>query len=107
MPLELRIAWRYLQSRRESRILSLNSLIAVAGWIIGVGALTIINAVMNGMQSDYKDKILIASPDIRVLPFGPDLVMNNWQPGLHKVAAPPGVKAVAPFVDVAEIGRAS
>ena len=30
---------------------------------------------MNGMQRDLRDKILVASPDIRVLPWGGDMVM--------------------------------
>jgi lipoprotein-releasing system permease protein len=56
--------------------------------------------VMNGMQRDLRDKILVASPDIRALPFGGDLVMANWRSVMAKVRRDPGVVAVDPFVHV-------
>ena len=37
--LELSIAWRYLRSRRGSRLLSLISVIAIGGVLVGVSAL--------------------------------------------------------------------
>jgi lipoprotein-releasing system permease protein len=98
--LELSMAWRYMRSRRGSRLLSLISVIAVGGVTVGVSALIVIIGVMNGMQRDLRDKILVASPDIRVLPFGGDLVMYNWRSVMDKVRRDPGVSAVAPFVHV-------
>ena len=56
--LELGIAWRYLRSRRGSKLLSLISLIAIGGVTIAVSALIVIIGVMNGMQRDLRDKIL-------------------------------------------------
>ena len=94
------MAWRYMRSRRGSRLLSLISVIAVGGVTVGVSALIVIIGVMNGMQRDLRDKILVASPDIRVLPFGSDLVMYNWRSILDKVKRDPGVSAVAPFVHI-------
>ena len=41
--------------------------------------------VMNGLQNDLREKILIGSPDIRVLTFGEDMVMTDWQTMLKKV----------------------
>lgn len=96
--LELEIAWRYLRSRRGSRLLSLISVIAIGGVIVGVSALIVIIGVMNGLQTDLRDKILIGSPDIRVLTYGQDLSMSAWRPTLAKVARQPGVVAAAPFV---------
>ena len=65
--LELSIAWRYLRSRRGSKLLSLISLIAIGGVTVAVSALIVIIGVMNGLQTDLREKILIGSPDIRVL----------------------------------------
>src|SRR5919199_1610480 len=96
--LELSIAWRYLRSRRGSRLLSLISMIAIGGVIIGVSALIIIIGVMNGLQNDLREKILIGSPDVRVLTYGKDMKMPGWQPVLRTVRAMPGVVAAAPFV---------
>ncbi|MEO5568861.1 MAG: ABC transporter permease [Gemmatimonadaceae bacterium] len=96
--LEWSMAWRYMRSRRGSRLLSLISVIAVAGVMVGVSALIVIMGVMNGMQRDLRDKILMASPDIRVLPYGGDMLMPEWRANLAKVLKDPGVVAAAPFV---------
>jgi lipoprotein-releasing system permease protein len=96
--LELAIAWRYLRSRRGSRLLSLISMIAIGGVIVGVSALIVIIGVMNGLQKDLREKILIGSPDVRVLTYGEDMKMTGWQPVLRAVRDLPGVVAAAPFV---------
>jgi lipoprotein-releasing system permease protein len=97
--LELSIAWRYLRSRRGSRLLSLISVIAIGGVIIGVSALIVIIGVMNGLQSDLREKILIGSPDIRVLTYGEDMAMTSWQKERDRVRRmKPAVVAVSPFV---------
>lgn len=103
--LELVIAWRYLRSRRGSRLLSLISVIAIGGVLVGVSALIVIMGVMTGMQSDMREKILVGSPDIRVLPYGEDLRMSGWQQLLEKVRAFPGVTSAAPFVSTQGLVR--
>jgi lipoprotein-releasing system permease protein len=96
--LELHIAWRYLRSRRGSRLLSLISVIAIGGVIVGVSALILIMGVMNGLQKDLRDKILIGSPDIRILTYGEDLSMKGWDTVVTQAERIPGVVAAAPFV---------
>jgi lipoprotein-releasing system permease protein len=96
--LELGIAWRYLRSRKGSRLLSLITVIAIGGVLVGVSALIVVVGVMNGMQNDLKDKILVASPDFRVLSYGDDLTINDWKSLDDKVRAQPGVVSAGPFV---------
>lgn len=96
--LEMSIAWRYLRSRRGSRLLSLISIIAIGGVLVGVSALILIIGVMNGLQRDLREKILVGSPDIRVLSYGEDLKIDDWRTVLDKVKRQPGVVAAAPFV---------
>jgi lipoprotein-releasing system permease protein len=96
--LELGIAWRYLRSRRGSKLLSLISVIAIGGVVIGVSALIVIMGVMTGLQNDLREKILIGSPDVRVLNYGSDMVLKDWRPVLEKVRREPDVVAAAPFV---------
>lgn len=107
--LELSIAWRYLRSRRRrrgrgggggsgSRLLSLISLIAIGGVMVGVSALIIVIGVMNGLQGDLMEKILIGSPDVRVLNYGENLLIEDWENVLAKVKEQPGVVGAAPFV---------
>jgi lipoprotein-releasing system permease protein len=96
--LELSIAWRYLRSRRGSKLLSFISVIAIVGVVVGVSALIVVMGVMNGLQRDLREKILIGSPDIRILNFGSDMRIDDWQSVLKKVQAEPGVVAAGPFV---------
>jgi lipoprotein-releasing system permease protein len=96
--LELQIAWRYLRSRRGSKLLSLISIIAIGGVLVGVSALIVIIGVMNGLQHDLREKILVGSPDIRVLSYGEDLKITDWPTVLAKVRKQPGVVTAAPFV---------
>ena len=96
--LELQIAWRYLRSRRGSKLLSLISIIAIGGVMVGVSALIVIIGVMNGLQHDLREKILVGSPDIRVLSYGEDLKITDWPQVLEKVRKQPGVVTAAPFV---------
>ena len=96
--LELAIAWRYLRSRRGSRVLSLISVIAIGGVVVGVSALIVIMGVMNGLQQDLREKILVGSPHARILPAGDDIALEQWRSVLDTVRAFPGVVAAAPFV---------
>lgn len=96
--LELSIAWRYLRSRRGSRLLSLISVIAIGGVLLGVSALIVIMGVMNGLQRDLREKILVGSPDLRALPYGSDMRLADWASVRSELLTVPGVVAAAPFV---------
>jgi lipoprotein-releasing system permease protein len=96
--LELSIAWRYLRSRRGSKFMSLISLIAILGVTVAVSALIVINGVMDGLQKDLREKILIGSPDIRVMMYGEDMVMDDWKPVLEKIVRQKDVVTAGPFV---------
>ena len=96
--LDLRVAMRYLRSRRSSRLLSLITVIAVGGVTIGVMALVIVLGVMNGMQNDLREKILVVNPHLRVLTYGEGLRLDDWPTVLAKVKRTPDVVAAAPFV---------
>jgi lipoprotein-releasing system permease protein len=96
--LDLRIAMRYLKSRRSSRLLSLITVIAVGGVTVGVMALVMVLGVMNGMQNDLREKILVVNPHLRVLTYGEGLRLDDWPAVLEKVQRTPGVAAAAPFV---------
>ena len=96
--LEFSIAWRYLRSRRGSKLLSFISVIAIVGVVVGVSALIVVMGVMNGLQRDLREKILIGSPDVRILNFGSDMRIDDWESVLKKVKAEEGVVAAGPFV---------
>jgi lipoprotein-releasing system permease protein len=98
MSLEWYIAWRYLRGRRGSKVLSFISVIAIVGVVVGVAALIVVMGVMNGLQRDMRDKILIGTPDVRVMNGVGEGRIDDWQTVLRKVGATPGVVAAGPYV---------
>jgi len=96
--LEHKIAARYLRSRRSSRLISLITIIATGGVTLGVMALIVVTGVMNGLQRELREKILVASPHVRVLTFGRGLRLDDWETVRRTVEEHPEVLASAPFV---------
>jgi len=96
--LERQIALRYLRSRRSSRLLSLITVIAVGGVTVGVMALVVVLGVMNGLQTDLREKILVANPHLRVLTYDRGLRLDDWRRVLDTLRHMRGVEAAAPFV---------
>ena len=103
MNLEWRVARRYLASRRGTRFLSLITLIAIGGVAVGVTALIVVTAVMNGLQTELRKGILGVNPHVFVLTYGEGMRMDGWQAPLLKVRTVDGVVAAAPFVHT-EVG---
>jgi lipoprotein-releasing system permease protein len=65
---------------------------------VGVMALVVVLGVMNGLQSDLREKILVVNPHLRVLTYGEGLRLDDWRTVLAKVRRARGVVAAAPFV---------
>jgi lipoprotein-releasing system permease protein len=101
--LEWFIGRRYLASRRGTRFLSLITLIAIGGVAVGVMALITVIAVMTGLQTDLRNKILGVNPHIWVMTYGEGMRMDDWRGVEERVRKVPGVIAAAPFVH-AELG---
>ena len=59
--------------------MSLITIIAAGGVTVGVMALVIVMGVMNGLQNELREKILVASPHLRVLTYGRGLRLDNWE----------------------------
>ncbi|MEE8134967.1 MAG: ABC transporter permease [Gemmatimonadales bacterium] len=98
MRLDARLASRYLRSRRSSRLISLISLIAIGGVTVGVMALIVVMGVMNGLTTELRNKIFVASPHISILTYGLGLRVDNWRYALGVVSEHPEVVSVQPFV---------
>lgn len=97
-PLERRIARRYLQGGRRRRGASLQSIIATGGVAVGTMALVVVLGVMNGIRDELRERILVASPHLRVLTYGDGLRIDDWRATLATVRADPDVVAAAPEV---------
>lgn len=96
--LEWFIGRRYLASRRGTRFLSLITMIAIGGVAVGVMALITVIAVMTGLQTDLRNKILGVNPHIWVMTYGEAMRMDDWPSVLERVRRVDGVVAASPFV---------
>lgn len=96
--LEWKIAMRYMRGRRPSGLVSLITFIAVSGVVVGVLALVIVMGVMNGLQTELRDRILIGSPHLQVFTYGSGLRVDDWKNALRTIRGHPDVVAAAPFV---------
>ena len=70
LPFELFVARRYLLAGRKQAFISLISLISVLGVAVGVMALLIALALMTGLQSELRDRIIGASAHVYVFKVG-------------------------------------
>src|SRR4029077_19227837 len=89
---ELMVGMRYLRSRRRA-FLSLISTISLAGVTIGVATLLIVLAVMTGLESELRQKILGFNPHITLVNYTGGL--EDWRDVVTKVREQPGVVAGA------------
>lgn len=95
MNFELFISLRYLMAKRRQTFISLITFISVAGVAVGVTALIVVLAVMNGFQEDLRTRILGITSHIVVGSFGS--TMSNYEAIMAEVKKEPGVVASTPF----------
>ncbi|MFO7751040.1 MAG: lipoprotein-releasing ABC transporter permease subunit [Desulfobacteraceae bacterium] len=96
MSLEFFIAGRYLKAKRKEGFISVISLLSVAGVTVGVMALVIVIAVMNGAEKDFRKRILGVEPHILVMSYSGNV--REYENSLEKAEQVKGVKAVSPVV---------
>ena len=96
MSYELFIGLRYLKAKRKQTFVSLITLISIAGVMVGVTALIVVIAVMNGFKEDLRDKILGVTSHVVISRF--DGNISNYQEVRAKVEEVSGVNAATPFI---------
>ncbi len=94
MKFERFVALRYL-TRRQGLFAFITTLIGVAGVSVGVAALITTLSVMNGFQTDIKDKIIGAQSHILI--FG-RMSEPTYKKNIQKVEQLPLVEAAAPHI---------
>lgn len=96
MRLPLWIAARYLRTRRHSAFITLLTSISIAGVALGVSALLIVLAVMNGFESEVQSRI--AGTDAHVVLLGADTAgLRDADSVIARARTVPGVAGMAPF----------
>ena len=72
LPFELFVALRYLLARRKQAFISLISFVSTLGVAVGVMALIVALALMTGLQTELRDRIVGSSAHIYVWRLGRD-----------------------------------
>jgi lipoprotein-releasing system permease protein len=96
MSYELFIGLRYLRAKRKQTFISVNTFISVAGIFLGVAALIIVLAVMNGFETELRDRILGINSHIVLMQY--DGGMKDYPGVMKKLESIDGVVASTPFI---------
>jgi len=97
MAYEMFIACRYLRSKRKVKFISVITLFSVGGVFVGVAALIIVLAVMNGLESEVRSRIVGTTAHLNVLTFQDDGI-EDYREILPAVGKVERVVAAAPFI---------
>jgi lipoprotein-releasing system permease protein len=96
MSYEFFINLRYLRAKRKQVFVSIITFISIAGIFLGVAALIIVLAVMNGFETDLRNKILGINSHIVLMEY--QGTMKNYRQVMGEVKEMPGVVASTPFI---------
>jgi lipoprotein-releasing system permease protein len=97
-PLPLYIGLRYVRTRRRGFFVSFISWVSMLGVCLGVAALIVILSVMNGFESELRDRLLNVSSHATL--SGTAEQMRDWQALARQARTVPGVQGVAPYVEL-------
>lgn len=96
MSFEYFIGGRYLRARQKQAFVSLITILSIAGVMVGVMALIVVIAVMNGFDNDLKARILGGQSHIVLMRHGS--AFSQYREVLKEIENTPGVVAATPFI---------
>ena len=97
MDVTLRIAGRYLRTRRTTGFITLLAWISILGVMIGVAALVVVPAVMNGFETEVRDRIAGTNAHVLLLSHEDQGIVDTTRV-LARLRARADVLGVSPFV---------
>jgi len=97
MPYWLFIGLRYLRAKRRQMFISIITVFAVLGVMVGVAALIIVLGVMVGVQEDLQTKILGANSHLTVLSYRGQI--ENYPEMVQRLGRMPGVTGASPYLE--------
>jgi lipoprotein-releasing system permease protein len=96
MSYEFFVSLRYLRAKRKQVFVSVITFISIAGIFLGVAALIIVLAVMNGFETDLRNKILGINAHIVLMEY--QGTMKQYRQVIENIENVPGVVAATPFI---------
>ncbi|MEQ1953089.1 lipoprotein-releasing ABC transporter permease subunit [Mesorhizobium sp. CN2-181] len=94
---ERMVAWRYLRPQRKEAVVSVIALISFFGIMLGVAALIIVMAVMNGFRAELLTRILGINGHLILSPV--DLPLDDYDAIAKRINGVGGVKYAIPMID--------
>ena len=96
MSFEWFVARRYLVAQRRQAFISLISLVSILGVGVGVSALIVALALMTGVQSELRDRIVGSTAHLQVYKIGSSIASVDAEVERLRVAA--GATGAAPAI---------
>jgi lipoprotein-releasing system permease protein len=96
LPFELFVGLRYTRAKRKNHFISFISLTSMVGIALGVAALIVVLSVMNGFQSELRNRILGVASHLEIT--GPNNQLADWQDVSLQLKQQNHVLASAPYV---------
>lgn len=93
---ELFVAGRYLRAKRKQAVISIITVISIAGVAAGVMALVIALAINTGFRNTLQRNLLGATAHVTVLEKEPGSGIEKWEAILPKLRGLPGVTQASP-----------
>ncbi|MBN2415884.1 lipoprotein-releasing ABC transporter permease subunit [bacterium] len=97
LPYELFIARRYLKARKKGGFINLITYISIFGVAIGVAALIIVLSVMNGFESEVRERIIGFDTHVRLRTFHGQGV-DNYEDVISKIENVDGIIGTSPYI---------
>ncbi len=96
-PLELFVGLRYLRAKRRNHFISFISLTSVLGIALGIVVIITVLSVMNGFQTEVRDRMLRMTAHANVLEL--DGTLDSWQQASDALANVEEIIGMAPYVE--------
>ncbi len=96
MSYEFFISLRYLRAKRKQVFVSIITFISISGISLGVAALIIVLGVMNGFETELRDKILGINSHILLTKFSGGI--SNYEKVRSDLSTIPGIVATTPVI---------
>lgn len=97
MSYEIFIAQRHLKAKRRTGFISVVSFISLAGITVGVAALVIVLSVMNGFQTDLRNRILGTNAHVIILKYH-NQAIEDYKKIIPVIDSLPSVISSSPFI---------
>lgn len=97
MKFETYIATRYLTAKHTNRFINIVTVFSIGGILVGVAALIIVLSIMNGFESEVRERIIGATAHLTIYSMKPEGI-SDWRLVLERVSQIEEVVGASPFV---------